>query len=102
MSEVWLAKHEGLAVPVIVKTLRPSLLETQGAELAAARVRSEARLMARVSSPRIVRAIDAGVVPASGIPFLVQEYVTASISRSSIGAVALRSASGCRYGSCVT
>lgn len=75
MSQVWLAKHEGLAVPVVVKTLRSSLLEAEGSELAAARVRSEARLMARVSSPCIVRAIDAGVVPASGTPFLVQEYV---------------------------
>jgi serine/threonine-protein kinase len=75
MSEVWLAKHEGLAVPVVIKTIRHALLEAHGSEAAAARVRSEARLMARVASPRIVRAIDAGVVPASGIPFLVQEYV---------------------------
>ena len=75
MSEVWLAKHQGLAVPVVIKTLRHSLLEAQGADAAAARVRSEARLMARVSSPRIVRAIDAGMVAASGTPFLVQEYV---------------------------
>lgn len=75
MSEVWLGKHEGLAVPVVIKTLRRTLLETEGAELAAARVRSEARLMARVSSPRIVRAIDAGTVPGSGTPYLVQEYV---------------------------
>ena len=75
MSEVWLAKHQGLAVPVVIKTLRHALVEAQGADLAAARVRSEARLMARVSSPRIVRALDAGMVPASGIPFLVQEYV---------------------------
>ena len=75
MSQVWLAKHQGLAVPVVIKTLRHSLLEAQGADAAAARVRSEARLMARVSSPRIVRAIDAGMVPSSGTPFLVQEYV---------------------------
>jgi serine/threonine protein kinase len=75
MSEVWLAKHEGLAVPVVIKTLRQSLVEAHGAEQSAARVRSEARLMARVASPQIVRAIDAGMVPATGIPFLVQEYV---------------------------
>ena len=74
MSEVWLAKHQGLAVPVVIKTLRPALLALQG-ETAAARVRSEARLMARVSSPRIVRAIDAGQVPRTGTPYLVQEYV---------------------------
>ncbi len=75
MSEVWLAKHQGLAVPVVIKTLRHGLLEAQGADVAAARVRSEARLMARVSSPRIVRALDAGMVVASATPFLVQEYV---------------------------
>ena len=75
MSEVWLAKHQGLAVPVVVKTLRHALAESHGTDAAAARVRSEARLMARVSSPRIVRALDAGVVPATGTPYLVQEYV---------------------------
>lgn len=75
MSEVWLAKHEGLAVPVVVKTLRRALLQAHGSEIAAARVRSEARLMARVSNARIVRAIDAGIVPATDTPYLVQEYV---------------------------
>lgn len=78
MSEVWLAKHEVLAAPVIVKTLKRTLREsdTQGA---AARILSEARLMARVSSPRIVRALDAGRLQAgvegASTPFLVQEYV---------------------------
>jgi O-acetyl-ADP-ribose deacetylase (regulator of RNase III) len=78
MSEVWLAKHEVLAAPVIVKTLKRTLREsdTQGA---AARILSEARLMARVSSPRIVRALDAGRLQADidgpSTPFLVQEYV---------------------------
>ncbi|HSO31605.1 MAG TPA: serine/threonine-protein kinase [Labilithrix sp.] len=74
MSDVWLGKHQGLAMPVVIKTLRQSLLESQG-EAAAARVRSEARLMARVSSPRIVRAMDAGQVARTGMPYLVQEYV---------------------------
>ncbi|MBX3189411.1 MAG: serine/threonine-protein kinase [Labilithrix sp.] len=73
MSEVWLAKHRGLAVPVVIKTLRKALRESQG-ELAAARVQSEARLMARVSNTRIVRALDAGQLP-DGLPYLVQEYV---------------------------
>jgi serine/threonine-protein kinase len=78
MSEVWLAKHKVLAAPVIIKTLRSALraAETEGA---AGRILSEARLMARVSSPRIVRALDAGRLasPSGGLdtPFLVQEYV---------------------------
>ncbi|HEY8075894.1 MAG TPA: serine/threonine-protein kinase, partial [Labilithrix sp.] len=73
MSEVWLAKHRTLSAPVIVKTLRRSLQES-GGDAAAARILHEARLMARVSSPRIVRAIDAGRT-AKGTPYLVQEYV---------------------------
>jgi len=80
MSEVWLAKHSVLAAPVVVKTLRRNLstLDTQGAT---ARILQEARLMARVSSPRIVRALDAGQLEATPdtnnarTPFLVQEYV---------------------------
>jgi len=78
MSEVWLAKHEVLAMPVIIKTLRRAL-HADDAWGAAARIISEARLMARVASPSIVRALDAGEIRdgANGrpIPFLVQEYV---------------------------
>jgi serine/threonine protein kinase len=69
MSEVWLAKHRGLAVPVIIKTVRRALRASEGE-----RVLSEARLMARVASPQIVRALDAGRVT-DGTPYLVQEYV---------------------------
>jgi serine/threonine-protein kinase len=74
MSEVWLAKHKALAVPVVVKTIRKELRQA-GGDTDAARILSEARLMARVSSPRIVRAIDAGRVGGTGTPYLVQEYV---------------------------
>ena len=74
MSEVWLAKHQGLSLPVIVKTLRSSLRQMAGVD-AAERVRSEARTMARAANPVIVRAMDAGQVAKSGLPFLVQEYV---------------------------
>jgi serine/threonine-protein kinase len=74
MSEVWLAKHRTLSVPVIVKTLRRALRET-GGEAAAAAILHEARLMARVANPRIVRALDAGRTDDAGTPYLVQEYV---------------------------
>src|SRR5262249_2855476 len=52
------------------------LRETDGN--AAGRILSEARLMARVANPRIVRALDAGECgddEHAGTPFLVQEYV---------------------------
>jgi serine/threonine-protein kinase len=76
MSEVWLAKHKGLAAPVVIKTLRQHLRSSTPDD-AANRILSEARLMARVSSPRIVRALDAGNVIDKGesTPYLVQEYV---------------------------
>jgi serine/threonine-protein kinase len=72
MSEVWLAKHGLLSVPVIIKTLRRAMAESVG-EGGARRMFNEARLMARVTSPRVVRAVDAGIV--EGTPYLVQEYV---------------------------
>ena len=74
MSEVYLAKHGVLGIPVIIKTLRPAIgagTGTRGGE--ADRVLNEARLMARITNPRVVRAIDAGVH--EGTPYLVQEYV---------------------------
>lgn len=74
MSEVWLGKHTALCVPVIFKTIRQTVLDTVGAEKAGGRLLNEARLMARVTNPRVVRAIDAGVT-ADRVPFLVQEYV---------------------------
>ncbi len=72
MSEVWLAKHAVLCIPVVIKTLRRSIAEAVG-EAGAKRMFNEARLMARVTSARGVRAIDAESV--SGAPYLVQEYV---------------------------
>jgi O-acetyl-ADP-ribose deacetylase (regulator of RNase III) len=71
MSEVWLAKHVLLSVPVIIKTLRALATRstTSGLDL----MLREARHMARIASPRVVRATDAGVH--EGIPYLVEEYV---------------------------
>ena len=69
MSEVWLAKHTALNIPVIIKTLRTAVADALGTS----RMLNEARMMARVTSPRVVRAIDAGVH--EGVPYLVQEYV---------------------------
>ncbi len=70
MSEVWLAKHSVLCIPVIIKTVKRDLqVDSSGT----ARVLHEAKLMARIPSPRVVRAIDAGVH--DGRPYLVQEYV---------------------------
>ncbi|HEY1693541.1 MAG TPA: serine/threonine-protein kinase [Polyangiaceae bacterium] len=74
MSEVWLAKHAVLRVPVVIKTLKKAVAEAAGPE-GAQRMFDEARLMARVTSPGVVRAIDAGTL--DDTPYLVQEYVDA-------------------------
>ncbi|MBK8940181.1 MAG: protein kinase [Polyangiaceae bacterium] len=70
MSRVWLARHELLAVPVIVKTVESEFENDAKGE---ARVLSEAKLMARIPSPRVVRALDAGLHEHR--PYLVEEYV---------------------------
>ncbi len=73
MSEVWLAKHTVLCVPVIIKTLRADFPSGTMAGREAERVLNEARFMARITNPHVVRAIDAGTH--GNIPYLVQEYV---------------------------
>ena len=83
MSEVWLAKHEVLAVPVIIKTLRRAL-RASDAQGAAARILSEARLMARVVEPAHRPRARRGSDPRRRrrrTPFLVQEYVDGLDSR---------------------
>ncbi len=69
MSRVWLARHKELSTPVILKTL----LDGGDSAEAFARLRNEARLMARIPSPRVVRAVDVGIH--EGNPYLAQEYV---------------------------
>jgi eukaryotic-like serine/threonine-protein kinase len=67
MSRVFLARHGELSTPVIIKTL------LDATDDAYARLRNEARLTARIPSPRVVRAIDVGIH--EGTPYLVEEYV---------------------------
>ncbi|AKT44008.1 serine/threonine-protein kinase [Chondromyces crocatus] len=74
MSRVWLARHRELSSPVVLKTL----LDVADPEEAFTLLRREARLMARIPSPRVVRPVDVGVVEADScgrVPYLAQEYV---------------------------
>ncbi len=71
MSDVWLARHSDLAIPVIIKTLRPDLGVSP--EERARRMLTEARLMARIASPYVVRAYDVGTH--RDVPYMAQEYV---------------------------
>lgn len=70
MGQAWLARHRLLAIPVVLKTVRRQFETDAKGE---ARVLLEAKLMARIASPRVVRAIDAGVHEHR--PYLVEEYV---------------------------
>ena len=69
MSHVWLARHRRLSMPVVMKTLR----DTDDLGAAYERLLTEARLMARIPSPRVVRPVDVGVH--EGCAYLAQEYV---------------------------
>lgn len=71
MGEVWLAKHVGLGMPVVLKTLKADV--GRGGRDPRERMLEEARLMARVTSPHVVRAIDTG--EHEGVPYVAQEYV---------------------------
>jgi len=74
MSEVYLAKHAILGVPVIIKTLKAAIEHgTTARNVEMNRVIEEARLMARIVNPRVVRAVDAGIHETTA--YLVQEYV---------------------------
>ncbi|MFI5299010.1 MAG: serine/threonine-protein kinase [Polyangiales bacterium] len=82
MSEVWLAKHAVLGLPVVLKTLRRAIADSDAAAHVHDsedttrrfdRMLTEARLMAQIASPRVVRATDAGLH--DGAAYVVQEYV---------------------------
>jgi serine/threonine-protein kinase len=77
MGEVWLARHAELALPVVIKTLLNHDPATAEAEWT--RLLAEARMSARLTSPRVVRVIDVGRLDAPegghGAAYLVEEYV---------------------------
>lgn len=77
MGEVWLARHRELALPVIVKTIRAE--DGGGTADAHQRLQHEARVLARLTSPRVVRVLDIGHWCAEDggpqVPFLIEEYV---------------------------
>jgi serine/threonine-protein kinase len=68
MADVWLARHVGLNAPVVIKTLKVAADRAR-----IERLLDEARLEARIRSPRVVRVLDTGTHDDS--PFLVKEYI---------------------------
>ncbi len=76
MGSVWLARHAELALPVVIKTLHRAGAHDEEAEWR--KLLAEARMSARLTSPRVVRVIDAGRAEVPGreaVPYLVEEYV---------------------------
>lgn len=71
MSDVWLARHVTLTMPAVIRTLKPDL-DVPPEQRAQAMI-TEARLMARIPSPYVVRAFDAGIHGET--PWMAQEYV---------------------------
>lgn len=68
---VYLARHEGLDMPVAVKILRKELSETK--PHFAERFLREARMAARLEHPNMVRVIDCGVE--NDLHYMVMDYV---------------------------
>ena len=68
---VYLAKHEGLGIPVAVKVLRGSVSRTRPEY--AVRFLREARMAAWLDHPNIVRVIDCGIQ--DGYYYMVMDYV---------------------------
>ncbi len=77
---VYLAKHEGLDMPVAVKVLRKRLSESKPQY--AERFLREARMAAWLQHPNIVRVIDCGVE--GGFHYMVMDYVDGPSCRQQI------------------
>ena len=72
MAEVYRARDLRLDRVVAIKTLRADLARDQTFQ---ARFRREAQSAASLNNPAIVAVYDTGEDPASGVPYIVMEYV---------------------------
>ncbi|MCX8113118.1 MAG: serine/threonine protein kinase [Bacteroidia bacterium] len=70
MGRVWLAKHVHLGTLAVVKSLHPQYVQNEHLHQ---RFLTEARLLAQLSHPAIVRLYDYTVQ--QGVPYLIMEYV---------------------------
>lgn len=67
-SEVWLARHLTLDEERVLKVMNPLVIAPRNVE----RFNKEARTMAKITHPNVVKVLDVGV--ADGRPYLVMEY----------------------------
>lgn len=81
MSDVWLARHAELALPVVIKV--PHRAPGESLELVYQRLLAEARMTARLTSPRVVRVIDVGLhTPPSDVNRQVEPYAVTELPRA--------------------
>lgn len=73
MASVWLARHTLLETPFAVKILDPAVAERDPRYVE--RFMREARLASRIHHPHLVGVYDVGKDPATGLYYLVMEYV---------------------------
>lgn len=73
MASVWLAKHTLLETPFAVKVLDPAIAGKDPRYVE--RFLREARLASRLHHPHLVGVYDVGQDPATGLYYLVMEYV---------------------------
>src|ERR1700761_2291896 len=73
VGTVYLAKHETLQIEVALKVLSPSL-SLENPALAERFIR-EAQLAAQIRHPNVIAVMDAAHDEATGLYFIVQEYV---------------------------
>lgn len=71
MGVVWVAQHRALDAEVAVKLLQPTSLANDEAHL---RFQREAKVVAKIDSPHVVRIFDIGVA-ATGEPYIVMELL---------------------------
>jgi len=70
MGSVWVAHNEDLDIPVAIKLLRADAQTTESAQ----RLANEARILARLGHPAILKVFDFGRT-AAGDPFIVMELL---------------------------
>ncbi|MCX7606218.1 MAG: serine/threonine protein kinase [Bacteroidia bacterium] len=70
MGTVWLAQHTLLGYPVVIKSLHPQYVQREDLRQ---RFFTEARLLAQLQHPSIVRLYDFTIQ--DGVPYIIMEYV---------------------------
>lgn len=74
MGAVYLARNLQIGKPVAIKVLHGGLVADERVE---ARFTQEISVMSSLSHPNLITIQDAGIIPASGIPYFVMEYLEA-------------------------